>query len=90
MMGAMGKEIKGGGAIREFRESANPRRSLDWLAGQIARFDGDKPSTAKLSRIENGQPVPVEMLSSIEKITGISAERLRPDLARIFIKRPRG
>ena len=79
---AMSKETSGGRAIREFRQRAG--KSLEWLAGQIERYNGYKPSTAKLSRIETGQDIPVELLPTLERITTIPAARLRPDLARLF------
>jgi transcriptional regulator with XRE-family HTH domain len=43
-----------------------------------------KPSTAKLSRIERDQAVPAEMISAVEAVTGIPAKEIRPDLAELF------
>lgn len=43
-----------------------------------------RPSIAKLSRIERDQHVPIEMIPKLEKITGIAARLLRPDLAELF------
>ena len=41
-------------------------------------------STAKLSRIERDQNVPIDFIPAVEAITGIPAKEQRPDLARIF------
>jgi transcriptional regulator with XRE-family HTH domain len=66
--------------IRAYRERAG--MSLDELADEIAKVCGDRPSKAKMSRIETGiQPVPVDLLPALKKITGIPGEELRPDLA---------
>lgn len=46
----------------------------------------ERPSAAKLSRIERDQNIPVEMISAFEAITGIPAKEQRPDLAKIFDK----
>lgn len=46
-----------------------------------------RPSAAKLSRIERGQPIPVEMLSEFEAITGIPAKNLAPNVASIFLRK---
>jgi transcriptional regulator with XRE-family HTH domain len=69
--------------IRAFR--TNSDMSLDQLADAIAKISGDRPSKAKLSRIEtNKQPVPLDMLFAISKITGISRKKLRPDVAKLM------
>jgi hypothetical protein len=58
---------------------------LDKLADRIAEEGCERPSTAKLSRIETGkQPVATDILDPLEKITGIPAKELRPDLAKHF------
>lgn len=41
-------------------------------------------STAKLSRIERDQDVPVDFIPAVEAVTGIPAKEQRPDLAKIF------
>ncbi len=46
----------------------------------------ERPSAAKLSRIERDQDIPIEMISAFEAITGIPAKEQRPDLAKIFDK----
>lgn len=43
-----------------------------------------KPSTAKLSRIERDQFVPVKMVPAVQAITGIPAKEIRPDLAELL------
>jgi transcriptional regulator with XRE-family HTH domain len=72
-----------GQAIRAFRNER--KMSLDALADMIADDGQPRPSAAKLSRIETGkQPVTTDILDSLEKITGIPAKELRPDLAKHF------
>lgn len=72
-----------GALVRAFRDSANI--SLDVLADRIARSGCIRPSIAKLSRIETGvQPVTIDILEGLAKVTGISAHKLRPDLAAKF------
>jgi len=44
----------------------------------------ERPSIAKLSRIERDQDVPAEMIPAVEAITGIPAKDIRPDLAELF------
>lgn len=59
--------------------------SLDQLADRIKKLSRKRPSTAKLSRIETGiQPVPLDILEPLAKITGIPTRDLRPDLAKKF------
>lgn len=61
--------------------------SLDQLADRIAVFGVEKPSLAKLSRIETGiQPVPIDILPALAAIIGVPASRLRPDLAAMFLE----
>lgn len=81
----MNEAISAGGAIRAWRESAQPKISLDDLADKLKRLTRKRPSTAKLSRIETGkQPVPQDIIQPLAKITGIPAKELRPDLAAMF------
>lgn len=79
----MSEALTAGAAIRAFR--AREGMSLDKLADRIATEGGERPSAAKLSRIETGkQPVATDILDPLEKITGIPAKSLRPDLAKHF------
>ncbi|TMJ05802.1 MAG: helix-turn-helix domain-containing protein [Alphaproteobacteria bacterium] len=73
-----------GARVRAFRTGAG--LTLDDLADQLKRAGSKRrPSTAKLSRIENGlQPVPTDILAPLAKITSIPAGILRPDLAAMF------
>lgn len=74
-----------GTAIRSFRH--RERISLDDLADRIAGEGCGRPSTAKLSRIETGkQPVTPDILAALEKIIGVPAKELRPDLAKHFLE----
>lgn len=58
--------------------------SLDHVCDLLKNHGLDRPSAAKLSRIERDQNIPVEMIPAIEAITGIPAKEQRPDLAKIF------
>lgn len=44
---------------------------------------GCKISTAKLSRMERDQAIPLKMLSRVVEITEIPAAKLRPDLVKL-------
>lgn len=68
--------------VKAFREREGI--SLKGLADLIAAEGLDRPSEAKLSRIENGQKCPVQLLPTLEKVSGIPAKELRPDLAKMF------
>lgn len=70
--------------LRNWRTSR--KLSLEDVCERFAEKGFDKPSTAKLSRIEREQDVPPEMVPAIEAITGIPAKELRPDLAKLFLK----
>lgn len=72
-----------GARIRAFRKKNN--LTLEDFAESIARAGHERPSSAKLSRIETGeQPVPAEMVEVISRVTRIPTKRLRPDLAALF------
>lgn len=58
--------------------------SLDHVCDLLKKQGLERPSAAKLSRIERDQDIPVEMIPAIEAITGIPAKEQRPDLAKIF------
>jgi len=66
-------------SIREYRLSQQPRVSLETLARKLGK------SKASLSRMERGlQPIPVDLLSDLSAETGIPADVLCPDLAKVF------
>lgn len=73
-------------------DSPNPIRawrvaqdlSLEEACALFSERGYPPPSTAKLSRIEREQAVPVEMLAALSVVTGIPARDLRPDLAALF------
>lgn len=68
--------------------AARGQLSLDAFADLIAREGCPRPSVAKLSRIETGvQPVPIDIVSAVEKLTGIPIDDLRPDWAAKFGRR---
>lgn len=69
-------------AIRTWRELR--KLSLDKVCDLLQQQGLERPSAAKLSRIEREQNIPVEMISAFEAITGVPAKEQRPDLAKIF------
>lgn len=71
-----------GARIRSFRKER--KMTLETLAERIEQEGIKRPSAAKLSRIETGQPIPTEMLETLSRITSIPAAELRPDLAAII------
>lgn len=74
-----------GALVRGYRERAG--LSLDDLADALKEAGSDRPSVAKLSRIENGlQPIPTDILVNLAKVMHVSVRALRPDLAAIFVK----
>lgn len=78
-----------GALIRAYRSAAG-ELSLDDLADRLHQTGCDRPSIAKLSRIENGlQPVPIDLLEPLRRVAQIPARFLRPDLAKLFVS-PRG
>lgn len=58
--------------------------SLEAACDRFATSGFERPSIAKLSRIERDQSVPAEMIPAVEAVTGIPAKILRPDLAELF------
>lgn len=70
--------------IRKWRRDNN--LSLDKVCDLIAEQGLDRPSAAKVSRIEWGQNAPLDLLPALEAITGIPAKEIRPDLAEKFEK----
>jgi transcriptional regulator with XRE-family HTH domain len=58
--------------------------SLEAMCELFAERGFEKPSTAKLSRIERDQNVPLKMIAAVEAIMGIPAKEQRPDLAKIL------
>lgn len=72
-------------ATNPLRKWRNEQKlSLEQACQLFADRGFDKPSTAKLSRIERDQSVPAEMLPAVEAITGVPAKVIRPDLAELF------
>lgn len=79
----MSENLSAGIAIRAYRD--REKLSLEGLADRIAGEGCERPSTAKLSRIETGvQPVPTDVLPVRAKLTGIPKRDLRPDLAEVM------
>jgi hypothetical protein len=68
--------------IRKWRVGAE--LSLEQACDKFVEHGYDRPSTAKLSRIETGQAVPVDMIEQFAAITGLSAKEISPKIAKIF------
>jgi hypothetical protein len=71
-------------ALRTWREKA--KYSLDYVCDLLEQQGLQRPSAAKLSRIEREQDIPPEMIPAFKAITGVPAKELRPDLAKIFFE----
>lgn len=71
-------------SIRAWREKQG--LSLEDVCTLLKQQGLDRPSAAKLSRIERDQDVPPDMIPAFEAITGIPAKEIRPDLAKLFLK----
>lgn len=68
--------------VRKWR---NERKlSLEEACELFPKHGYQKPSIAKLSRIERDQPIPKEMVPALEAITGIPAKELLPDFAKLL------
>lgn len=71
--------------VSKLREWRNAKKlNLDEACELFVAHGYDKPSTAKLSRIERDQDIPLEMVPALEKITGIPAKELLPEIAKLF------
>ena len=68
--------------LRQWREGQ--KLSLEEACALYAERGFQKPSTAKLSRIERDQAVPFKMVPAVEAITGLPAKEIRPDLAELI------
>ncbi len=70
-----------GDRIRRARKAVG-LTSLDQFADKIREAGCERPSIAKLSRIETGeQPVTLDILPTLSTLVGIPRGELRPDLA---------
>jgi transcriptional regulator with XRE-family HTH domain len=71
------------GPLRKWRNDA--RLNLEQVCDRFAELGFERPSTAKLSRIETGeQNAPLAMIPQFEVITGLAAKDLFPEIAKIF------
>lgn len=68
--------------LRKWR--SDRKLSLEEVCDRFAEKGFQRPSIAKLSRIERDQSVPAEMIPAVEAVTDIPAKILRPDLAELF------
>jgi len=67
------------------RQWRNERHlNLEEACELFAKAGFEKPSIAKLSRIERDQDIPLKMIPAVEAVTGIPAKELCPDLAKMF------
>lgn len=69
-------------AIRKWRKEAG--LSLEEACDRFEQQGFKRPSTAKLSRIENGQDVPPDMVAEFQAVTGLMPSEISPKLAKIF------
>lgn len=70
-----------GQRIRDARAKAGIS-NLEQFADRIRENGCERPSGAKISRVETGvQPVPLDILGAVSTLTGIPETELRPDLA---------
>jgi transcriptional regulator with XRE-family HTH domain len=75
-----------GARVRNAREQLGIK-SLEQFADRIRDEGCERPSIAKLSRIETGvQPVPLDILEPLSALTKIPARDLRPDLVPVAEK----
>lgn len=58
--------------------------SLDQVCDLIAAKGVERPSAAKLSRIERDQDIPLDLVPALVEISGIPFLQLRPDIARML------
>lgn len=65
--------------VRKWRKDQG--LTLDQACDLFPKRGFDRPSIAKLSRIERDQNVPIDDVSAVAAVTGIPAKELRPDLA---------
>jgi transcriptional regulator with XRE-family HTH domain len=73
-----------GSRVRTSRQERG-LKSLEDFADRVGDLCGERPSVAKLSRIEAGvQAIPTDILPAVVKITAIPAPELRPDLAELL------
>lgn len=71
-------------AVNRLRKWRNDREfSLDQACALFAER-GYPVSTAKLSRMERDQSIPVEEIPIVQAVTGIPAKELAPEIAKIF------
>lgn len=68
--------------VRKWRKEQ--RLTLDQACDLFPQRGFDRPSIAKLSRIERDQSVPIEDVPAVAAVTGIPAKELRPDLAELM------
>lgn len=76
--------ITPGARIRDFRER-NRDMTLDELCDKLAKHLPERPSKAKLSRIETGeQGIPEDLIPALVKVTEIPAvDLLSPEIAKL-------
>lgn len=71
-------------AVNPLRKWRNERKlNLD-QACELFAERGYPISSAKLSRMERDQNIPIEEIPTIQEVTGIPAKELAPEVAKIF------
>ena len=71
-------------AVNSLRKWRNDRGlNLDEACALLAKR-GYSISSAKLSRMERDQEIPLDEIPTVQKVTGIPAKELAPEIAKIF------
>lgn len=68
--------------VRKWRKQQG--LTLDQACDLFPQRGFDRPSIAKMSRIERDQNVPLDDVPAVAAVTGIPAKELRPDLAELL------
>jgi transcriptional regulator with XRE-family HTH domain len=68
--------------VRKWRKQLG--LTLDQACDLFPKRGFERPSIAKLSRIERDQSVPLDDVPAVAAVTGIPAKELRPDIAELL------
>ncbi|WLB49205.1 hypothetical protein QIH93_14925 [Bradyrhizobium ottawaense] len=68
--------------VRKWRKGLG--LTLDQACDLFPKRGFERPSIAKMSRIERDQIVPLDDVPAVAAVTGIPAKELRPDLAELL------
>ena len=68
--------------VRQWRKGRG--LTLDQACDLFPERGFERPSIAKMSRIERDQNVPLDDVPAVAAVTGIPAKELRPDIAELL------